>query len=342
MKVFRQVTLLLGLLAVACVSSQPATATTQSPARKIFILRVPYPLTTTDHPYYVGLQDFKKRVETNSGDRLKVNIIHDPNLPPDAATLEQIRSGGYHLGLVALSAWVSYTKERLLLAWSLPFLYKDTDAAYSAWDSATANSSFSLYEKYGLKCIARWDGGFRSLSANKAVNSLTDIKGLKVRVPQSHVYLDTWKALAADPVTIGSSSEVYTALMTGVANATDFPLLYLVSSKLYEVQKYAIVINYLNDPICVTLSADFYGALPPDLQDLVKDSAQAAAKAERADVIRRNAQALETLRSKGVTIITPNLDPFRDAVNPVYKSFIAEHGKLGLHLLESIHRASGS
>jgi tripartite ATP-independent transporter DctP family solute receptor len=342
MRNFRQVTLLLGLLAVACVNSRPAMATAESSAGKTFTLRVPYPLTTTDHPYYVGLLDFKKRVEADSGGRLKVNIIHDPNLPPDAATLEQIRSGGYHLGLVALSAWVSYTKERLLLAWSLPFLYKDTDAAYRAWDSDAADASFSRYEKYGVKCIARWDGGFRSLSANKAVYSLADIKGLKIRVPQSHVYLDTWKALTAEPVTIGSSAEVYAALMTGVANATDFPVLYLVSAKLYEVQKYAIVINYLNDPICVTLSDDFYRKLPPDLQKLVQDAARAAAKAERADVIRRDDQALETLRSKGVTIITPNLAPFRDAVKPVYQSYIAEHGNPGLYLLESIHRASGS
>jgi tripartite ATP-independent transporter DctP family solute receptor len=342
MTVLNQITSVLGLLAVVGLISQSEAGTSEPFAGKVLTLRVPYPLTTTDHPYYVGLDAFKKKVEADSGGRLKVNIIRDPNLPPDAATLEQVRSGGYHLGLVALSAWVSYTRERLLLAWSLPFLYKDTNAAYRAWDSDAADASFSQYEKYGLQCIARWDGGFRSLSANKAVNSLADIEGVKVRVPQSRLYLDTWKAFGAVPVSIGSSSEVYTALMTGVASATDFPILYLVASKLYEVQKYAIVINYLNDPICVTLSTDFYDALPSDLQMLVRASARSAAQAERADVARRNDQALQTLRSNGVIIIVPELTPFRNAVKPVYQGFIAEHGERGQRLLESIHRASGS
>jgi TRAP-type transport system periplasmic protein len=332
----------MALLALsACWSILLANETAAPTPEKPITIRAVDVVMTTDHPYYVGLSDFKKRVEAESAGRLRVDIIRSPNLPTDAAVLEQIRSGGFHIGLLSTGLLASYTREYLLQAWSLPFLYKDAHAANTAWNSDAA-ASFARFEKHGFKCLARWDVGFRSLSANKPVESPEDLKGLKIRALQSRLLLDIWKSMGANPIVLGSAAEIYTGLMTGVVTATDMPAYYLVSSKFYEVQKYAVVLNYVDDPICVTISSDFYAKLPGDLQKIITDSANTTAGVVAADTERRSNAAPKILQSKGVTVLTPDLNPFRDAVNPIYDRYLIEQGAAGKDLLDSIRHASNS
>jgi TRAP-type transport system periplasmic protein len=327
-------------VAIACLLGVRAEADGSGQRPPPIVLRAVYPLMTTDHPYYVGLAAFKKQLETETAGRVVVEIIRNPNLPPDAATLEQLRAGGYHLGLLASSTLTSYTKDDLLEAWALPFLYQDSAAAYRAWDSEVARSSFARFEKYDVQCVALWDAGFRSLSANRPIGSPSDLKGLRVRVVASHLYLDTWTALGASPVVIGSAAELYTALVSGIVNATEMPVYFLVPSKLYEVQRYAILINYLDDPICTTISSEFLWQLTPELRAAVMRSIASASSVERADVQRRSAAAVDVLRSKGVVVAAPQLQSFRLAVQPIYDRYLSEHGIEGRQLLESIRQAS--
>jgi tripartite ATP-independent transporter DctP family solute receptor len=291
------------------------------------------------HPASLGFISFKKSLEAESGGRIKVTVITDPVIGAEASATEQLRSGGFQVAEAVNGLLSSTYKKPIMTAWGLPFLYADSAAAYKAWDSPLATKSFATYEDLGIMCLARWDVGFRELSANKPVNTVADLKGLKIRTPTGQLYLDTWSALGAQPVGL-APAEVYTSLQTGVINATDYPLAAMISQKVYEVQKYEMLINYTNDPECLNISVAFYKSLPPDLQKAVRKAAADSSMAERAELKRQLDEALATLKAHGMTIVNPNLAPFREAVKTITDKYLASQGADGKSLLDGIQQAA--
>jgi TRAP-type transport system periplasmic protein len=289
------------------------------------------------HPYYAGAVKFKEVLDRGSQGKIEVKIFENSQLGDEAASLELVRKGGLefteHLTSIAASAY----KQPTLQAWSLPFLYPDSRAAYKAWDSDVATRSYAMFEPLGFKCLARWDAGFRELSSMRPVNSLADVKGLKVRTPAGQIYLQTWRSLGAVPVPM-AITELYTALQTGVVSGTELPLQALVSLKYYEVQKSAAVLNYMNDPICFSTSVKFFGSLSPELQQAVLDAVTAATSAERQASVTQAEAAVAQLKKLGLSVTQPPLDPFRAAVAPVYDEYYTSVGAAGRDLVHQIQQ----
>ncbi|MBI3108899.1 MAG: TRAP transporter substrate-binding protein [Candidatus Rokubacteria bacterium] len=278
------------------------------------------------HPYYPGAVKFKEVLETESKGQIQVQIFPNAQAGDEAASLALIRSGSLQFAEHSSSLASSSSNEPRLQAWSLPFLYPDAEAAYRAWDSDLAAKSYAAFEKSGFKCLTRWDAGFRQLSANRPVNSVNDVRGLKVRTPDGAIYVSTWKALGAVPTPM-AFTELYTALQTGVVDGTELPVQVFASSKFYEVQKNYAVINYMNDPICFSVSLRFFNGLSRDLQQAVMKAAQASAVANRQAAGASFDKATDQVKAAGVKITRPDTEPFRKAVATVYEDFYKKAGE---------------
>jgi tripartite ATP-independent transporter DctP family solute receptor len=282
-------------------------------------------VTSEAHPYYPGAVKFKEVVEAESKGQILVQVFANAQIGDEAAGLQLLRSGTLQFAQQSSSLASSASNELKLQAWSLPFLYPDAEAAYRAWDSDLAVKSYAALEKSGFKCLTRWDAGFRQLSTNRPVNSVNDVRGLKVRTPDGAMYVSTWKALGAVPTPM-AFTELYTALQTGVVDGTELPVQVFSSSKFYEVQKSYAVINYMNDPICFSVSLKFFNGLSPELQQAVMKAAQASAVANRQAARASFEKALEQVKGAGVKITRPDTEPFRKAVAPIYEEFYKKIG----------------
>jgi len=185
----------------------------------------------------------------------------------------------------------------------------------------------------GWKGLAFGERGFRNLTNSKRkVLTPEDIKGLKIRVMQNPVYVDSFKALGANAVPM-AWTEVLTALQQGTVDGQENPLNVIMAFKLYEMQKYLSITRHAYAPAAILMSMTTWKKLSPAQQTLVKKAAQDAAEFERAWDNRMEADWLKEVESKGMTVSKPDLKPFRDAVKPVYDQYTPKYGK---ELIQSI------
>jgi len=124
------------------------------------------------------------------------------------------------------------------------------------------------------------------------------------------MWTSLFRALGASPVSV-NFSEVYAALQTRVAEGQENPLAIIETAKLYEVQKYLSMTNHMWDGFWFLANADAWSRLPPDLQAIVTKRVNEAGLAMRADVAKLNDELARTLAAQGMSIATPDTEPFR-------------------------------
>jgi len=176
--------------------------------------------------------------------------------------------------------------------------------------------------------INSWaERGFRNLTnSKKAVNSPDDVKGLKIRVMQNPVYVDSFKALGANAVPM-AWTEALTALQQGTVDGQENPLNVIVAFKLNESQKYMAITRHAYAPAPILMSMVTWKKLNPDQQKAVVKAAQEAAVYERAFNNASEKLWVKELEGKGMKVTTPDLKPFLAAVKPVYDAYTPKFGK---------------
>jgi tripartite ATP-independent transporter DctP family solute receptor len=183
-----------------------------------------------------------------------------------------------------------------------------------------------------------WDNGFRQITSSvRAVNTPADIKGLKIRVPVSPLYISMFKALDAAPVGI-PFNEVYTSLQTKLIDAQENPLPLIETSKFYEVQKYCSLTSHIWDGFWMLGNGRAWEALPANLREIAANHMNAAALAQRSDVEKLNNDVASALKSKGLAFNTPEPGIFREALKNTsfYADWKKTYGEEGWGILEKI------
>ena len=157
-------------------------------------------------------------------------------------------------------------------------------------------------EEKGLVGLVYWENGFRNLTNNKRpVAKLEDLDGVKLRVMQNNVFLDSFKTLGANAVPL-PFSELFSALETKTVDGQENPYNTILSSKFYEVQKYLTVSNHVYSPWIVLVSKKWWDGLTKDEQKVLADAAKASRDFERKDTRAEGAKALADLKAKGMQI----------------------------------------
>jgi tripartite ATP-independent transporter DctP family solute receptor len=186
-----------------------------------------------------------------------------------------------------------------------------------------------LQEK-GLVGLVYWENGFRNLTNNKrAVTKLEDFDGIKLRVMQNNVFIDSFKTLGANAVPL-AFSELFTALETKTVDGQENPYNTILSSKFYEVQKYLTVTNHVYSPWIVTVSKKWWDQLSKDEQKVLMDAAVKSRDFERKDTRTEADKALADLKAKGMAInqLSPaEANRMREKLGAVNASIAANVGE---------------
>lgn len=281
--------------------------------------------------FHVAAQKFKELVEKNSKGELTVTIFPNAKLGDERTLLERMKMGIVDAGIITNGPIINFVPSFGVI--DLPFLFRDPKHAYTVLDGSIGQKLMADLEAQGWKGLAWGERGFRNLTNSKRpVKTPEDIKGLKIRVMQNPVYVDSFKALGANAVPM-AWTEVLTALQQGTVDGQENPLNVIMAFKLYETQKYLSITRHAYAPAPILMSMNTWKKLTPAQQAIVKKAAQEAAEFERAWDNRMEAEWLKELKAKGMVVATPDLKAFRAAVKPVYDQYGPKYG----NLIEAIH-----
>lgn len=239
-------------------------------------------------------------VEKLSGGKMKLRVIGGAALGPDTQMQQALIGGAQEMMVGSTATLVGIAKEMAL--WDTPFLVANAKEADALLDGPVGDKVRAKLEEKGLIGLVYWENGFRNLTNSKrAVNTLEDLNGVKLRVMQNTVFLDSFKSLGANAVPL-PFSELFSALETKAVDGQENPYNTILSSKFYEVQKYLTVTNHVYSPWIVLVSKKYWDGLSKDERAVLQKAAITARDFERKDTRDEAAKALTELKAKGMQV----------------------------------------
>src|SRR5512139_3587869 len=243
---------------------------------------------------------FAEQVEKASGGKMKVRAIGAAALGPDVQMQQALIGGAQEMMVGSTATLVGITKEMAL--WDTPFLFANTKEADAILDGPIGQKVMAKLQEKGLVGLVYWENGFRNLTNSKhPVTKLEDLDGIKLRVMQNNVFLDSFRSLCANAIPL-PFSELFSALETKTVDGQENPYNTILSSKFYEVQKYLSVTNHVYSPWIVLVSKKWWDGLSKDEQKVLLDAAKASRDFERKDTREEAAKALAELKAKGMQV----------------------------------------
>lgn len=276
-----------------------------------------------EHPQGQGAQKFADLLSEKSAGKLKVRLFPGGTLGGDVQTVSALQGGT--LDITVLNSGILAAQAADFAMLDFPFLFNSVEEAHAVIDGPVGQKLAAQLDSKGLVGLGYWDLGFRNLTNSKrAVNKLEDMQGLKIRVIQSPIYLETFTALGANPVPM-AFPEVYTGLEQHTIDGQENPFTVIEGSKIFEVQKYLSVTGHIFNPQSLIISQKTWSRLNDDEKALIREAATEAQTFQREVTAASMDKARATLEDKlAVNDITPEeKDRFRERVQPVIEKFSA-------------------
>ncbi len=275
------------------------------------------------HPIVQGMEKFKEIVEKNSGGKLKVNLFPGGTLGSDQANVSAIQGGSLEMASMNSGIFASQVKEFAI--YDFPFMFASSKEADAVVDGPFGKKMHAKLEEKGLIGLAYYELGFRHITNGKrAINKVSDLEGLKLRVIPNPINVDWVKALGANPTPL-PFPELYAALEQGAVDGQENPIPTINSAKLYEVQKHMVLTAHQYNPQSVIISKKFWDGLSAAEKKVVADAAAESAKFQRDTARNLEASLLANLKKNGMQVTQlpeSEMAILRDKMRPV----TAKHG----------------
>jgi C4-dicarboxylate-binding protein DctP len=280
----------------------------------------------TTHPKVVAANNFAERVNKELNGKLCVEVYPNSTLFGDSKELEALLLDDVQMLAPSLSKFGSYTKKYGVF--DLPFIFKDMDSAMSFTASKEGKDLLNAMEDVGFVGLGYWMSGMKYFSANKALISPTDAKGLKFRVQTSDVAKAMIAAMGASPQPM-AFAEVYGALQTGVVDGQENTWSNIYTKKFFEVQDSTTQTSHQLLAYLFMTSKQFLDSLDADTRTkLIKiaDEVTVAANKSVKDKEEANRQNILKAGGKINELTVSQRKQWVDAMKPVWKQFEGEIG----------------
>jgi tripartite ATP-independent transporter DctP family solute receptor len=278
-----------------CVSASTATAQDIKPK----VLRFGYGLQEQSNQGRAA-RLFAEEVQKLSGGKLQIRTIGAGGVGGDVQMQNALIEGSLEMMVGSTATLVPVVKEMAL--WDTPFLFNNTKEADALLDGKIGQRVMAKLPEKGLVGLVYWENGFRNLTNNaRPITRMEDLNGVKLRVMQNTVFLESFKTLGAQAVPL-SFNELFGALNSNVVDGQENPFNTILSSKFYEVQKYLSVTNHVYSPWIVMVSKKHWDQLSAGEQEILRKAAKASQEFERRDTRQEAAKALAELAAKGMKV----------------------------------------
>jgi tripartite ATP-independent transporter DctP family solute receptor len=266
----------------------------------------------TSEPYHKWSvwagDEFKKR--TNG--KFEIQVFPASSLGKESDINQGLQLGTVDIILTGAS-FASNSYPRLAVSY-YPFTFRDADHVIKYGQSDVFKELTEGYKKAtGNTVTALTYYGARHATSNKLFTNCDQMKGIKIRVPDSPAYTALPRACGANPTPI-AFAEVYLALQNGTVDAQENPLPTIEAKKFFEVQKNIILTGHIADALLTVISPSTLGKMNPAEQKLLADITQEAAVNATNEIRKREGELAEEFKKKGVNVVTVDRNDFQQRV----------------------------
>ena len=280
------------------------------------------------YPTVEAVKYMGKLLAERSNGRLGVKVFPNGALGNEKDTVEQLKIGGLEMMRINVAPLNNVVPETMVTA--LPFIFRDTQHMHAVLDGPIGDEILAAMSSQGMIGLAFYDSGSRSLYSKKPVKSLADLKGMKIRVQQSDLFVSMIEAMGANPTPM-PWGEVYTGLKTGLIDAAENNYPSYESSRQFEAAKYFTLTEHAMAPEVLVFSKAIWDRLSKDDQTLVRQAAKDSVAHMRKLWQEREAKSRQIVEQAGSQISeVANKQEFIDAMKPVYAKYASSPKLQGL------------
>jgi tripartite ATP-independent transporter DctP family solute receptor len=268
----------------------------------------------------VGAAAFDAELSFATKDRLQITQFPNSTLGDEVTMLKGVQNGSIDLAFISGVALPNIVPE--VGVFNIPFLFRDVKHAHDVLDSVIGDFFLEKVRARGLVALAWGENGTRHITnAKQPIREPGDLKGLKLRLPQSEVMLAGFKALGADAAPL-PFTKLYDALKAGQLDGQENPIQTIIAANLNQVQKHLTLSSHVYDPAVIVMSVDAYGKLSPDERKAIIGAAKFGAKASRV-YAESQAKGVVSLGRAGMQVVS-DVDTARfaasmAAANPAFE-----------------------
>ncbi|MGM8932751.1 TRAP transporter substrate-binding protein [Salinicola halophyticus] len=256
---------------------------------------------------------FKELVEANSDGRIEVQVFPNEQLGSEMDVINSIQLGTADMTITGESLQ-NWAPAAAMMA--VPYLFRDADHMRKAVEGDVGKQiEKQITERTGLVPIAWFERGPRELTSNRPIKTPDDLDGLRIRVPNVPLFVDTWEALGARPTPM-AFSEVFTSLQQNTIEAQENPLSLIESASFNEVQQYVDMTDHVRSWIYVVIGKQKLESMPDDLQSVVRDAASEMQSYEEGLFVDDQKRLEQALKDKGMKFVDVDQEAFAKKARP--------------------------
>ncbi len=268
-------------------------------------------------PFDLGVNEWKRLLEERSNGTMKMELYPSSQLGSKNDLMDQMLAGD---AVVTLADGAFYA-DRGVPDFGIvfaPYLFETWDECWKLIESDWYKEQCAKLEEKGLKILAsNWIYGERHTLTTKPVHSPSDLKGMKIRVPNNKIQIKGFEVLGAAPVGM-ALGEVYTSLQQGTIDGLENPLPVLYNGKFHEVAKYLTLDGHIKNFTTLVCGTEFFNSLTPEQQQMLIETAEEAGVYNNNIVLDVEKETLEKFKAEGVQVIEVDREEFRKASEAFY------------------------
>ena len=275
-----------------------------------------------DYPTVMAVKFMSDIIKQKTGGKDSIKVYTQSSLGSEKDTIEQTKIGALDFVRINVAPMNNICPETMVP--TMPFLFRSTEHMRKVLDGPIGEEILKACEKQGYIGLAFYDSGSRSLyTVKKPVKSLADVKGLKIRVQQSDLWVAMLQAMGANATPM-PYAEVYTALKTGVVDGAENNWPSYETSHHYEVAKFYAITDHSLAPEMLLMSKKVYDGLTPDEQKIIRAAAKESVPYMRKLWDEKELKSRQAVEKAGAQIVEVDKKSFSDAMKPVYDKFITD------------------
>ncbi len=280
-----------------------------------------------DSAQHQGALHFKELIEERTDGAYVVDIYPNNELGDDTEVIQQMQGGSVHMAPIP-TAKLSGVEPAMQLA-DLPFLFPSPEVTYEFLDGEVGDRLLEMMSARGFYGVGFWESGFKQMTCNARIEEPDDFRGKDVRVMESRLLIEQFRALGANAIPI-AFSETYSALQQGVADCQENPIVSIAKMRFHEVQDYMVLSDHGYLGTAFLYSQVWFETLPPEHQEIFRETALEAGAYQREVSASEQDRYLEEIRDYGsveiYTLTDEQREAFEAAMRPVHDSFRDEIG----------------
>lgn len=287
-------------------------------AKKTYQIKLGHTAAPSHHYQDICLL-FAKKVAQKTDGHVNISVFPANQLGKQLESVEGCMYGTQDMVLTSDTVLSNWVPDMGIL--NLPFLFNDMWEVRKVLDGPVGDKLGKQMEPLGAVVIGWWDNGMRHITNSKRpVRVPEDLAGLKIRVPEGEVFVDTFKALGAGPTVI-SFGELYSALQLGTVDGQENPPAHILTQKFYEVQTYVSRTGHIHLSSPLVMSKTLLDSMPADYQKAVLETAREMGPIHTRMVEDLEKQQWTDVAKNGMKILDVDKKPFQEKVRPVIEKY---------------------